>query len=60
VPSQPSLLDFDTPNRRVPALVQSTKRADIYSAEIKPLRQNMRSLSDQMAEGRTQNRPDVL
>ncbi|PSC06004.1 membrane-bound PQQ-dependent dehydrogenase, glucose/quinate/shikimate family [Alsobacter soli] len=30
VPSQPSLLDLDTPNGKVPALVQSTKRGDVY------------------------------
>ena len=30
VPSQPSLLDLDTANGRVPAIVQSTKRGDIY------------------------------
>lgn len=30
VPSQPSLLDLDTPTGRVPALVQSTKRGDVY------------------------------
>lgn len=30
VPSQPSLLDLDRPEGKVPALVQSTKRGDIY------------------------------
>ena len=30
VPSQPSLIDLDTPAGKVPALVQSTKRGDIY------------------------------
>ncbi|KAA5610246.1 glucose/quinate/shikimate family membrane-bound PQQ-dependent dehydrogenase [Rhodovastum atsumiense] len=30
VPAQPGLLDLDTPNGRVPALVQATKRGDLY------------------------------
>ncbi|SEQ08950.1 quinoprotein glucose dehydrogenase [Faunimonas pinastri] len=30
VPAQPSLIDLDTANGRVPALVQATKRGDLY------------------------------
>jgi quinoprotein glucose dehydrogenase len=30
VPAQPSLIDLDTPSGRVPALVQATKRGDLY------------------------------